>query len=181
MLARDLDRGIGAAADEGVDAALLHRLHLREAFLDLVIFAGIVERLLAGPFQPHDVEELAGAGVALVLVVERVAVLAQFGGVAAGDDVQRDAAAIELVEGRELARQQRRRGEARPLRDHHLERFGDLQHVLGDLQRIRRGRMKRQQRAVEAGKLMRFRHRLDIGRVEHRSRPHDGLGGIVVG
>ena len=138
------------------------RLHLRKALLDLVIFAVVVERLLAGPFGADDVEEFAGARVALVLVVERVAVLAQLGGVAAGDDVKRDAAAGELVERGELARQQRRRSKARPLRDHDLEFLGDAEHVLADLKRVRRGRMKRQQRAVETGKLVRLRHRLDM-------------------
>lgn len=33
MFARNFDRGVGAAADEGVDAALLQRLHLRKAVL----------------------------------------------------------------------------------------------------------------------------------------------------
>ncbi len=88
VFGRDLDRGVGAAADECIDAVLLDWLYLGKAFLDRVIFAAVVERLLAGPFQPHDVEELAGARVALVLVVEHVAVLAQLGGIAAGDHMQ---------------------------------------------------------------------------------------------
>ena len=40
---------------------------------------------------------------------------------------------------------------------------GDAEHVLADLQRVRRRRMKRQQRAIETGKLMRLCHRLDMG------------------
>ena len=99
MLACDLDGGIRSAADKGVDAAGMRGLHLRKSFLDLVIFAVIVERLFAGPFGADDIEEFAGSRVALVLVVERVAVLAQFGSVAAGDDVKRDTAARKLVEG----------------------------------------------------------------------------------
>ena len=155
-------------------------LHLRKAVLDLVIFAVVIERLFAGPFGTDDIEEFAGPRVALVLVVERVAVLPQFGGVAAGDDVKRDASAGKLVEGGKLARQQRWRRKPRPLRDHDLELSGDAEHMLADLKGIRRRRVKRQQRAVEAGKLMSLCDRLDVGRIEDRAGPHDGLGGIVV-
>jgi hypothetical protein len=142
--ASDLDGRIRAAADKGVDAARVMGLHLRKALFDFVIFAVVIERLFAGPFGSKDVEEFAGPGVTLVLVVERVAVLAQFCGIAAGDDVKRDAAAGKLVEGGELARQQRRRGKARPLRDHDLELSGDTEDVLTDLKRVWRRRMKRQ-------------------------------------
>jgi hypothetical protein len=47
--------------------------------------------------------------------------------------------------------------------------------VLADLQRIRRGRMKRQQRAVEAGKLVRLCHRLDVSHIENWAGSHDGF------
>src|SRR5712671_7764014 len=116
MLARDLDRSIGTTTDEGIDAASLIGLDLGKAFLDLVVFAVVVERFFTGPFGADNIEELRGARVTLVLVIERVAVLAQLRGVAPGDDVQRDAAARKLVDGCELARKQRRRGKARPLR-----------------------------------------------------------------
>ena len=120
VLGGHLDGGIRAAADEGVDAAGMVRLHLRKALLDLVIFAVVIERLLAGPRGADDVEEFAGPRIALILVVERVAILTQFAGVAAGDDVKRHAATGKLVQRRKLAREQRRRGKARPLRDHDL-------------------------------------------------------------
>ena len=175
MLGGYLDGGIRAAADEGVDAAGMIGLHLRKALLDLVISAVVIERLFTGPFGAHDVEELAGPRVALVLVVERVAILAQFNRVAAGDDVKRHAAAGKLIQRRELARQQRRRGEAGPLSDHDLELPGDAEHVLADLERIRRGRMKRQQCAVKAGKLVRLCHRLDVSHIENRAGSHNGF------
>jgi len=53
--------------------------------------------------------------------------------------------------------------------------------MLGDLERIRRGRMERQQRAIETRELMRLRDRLDIGWIKHRTLAHDGLGSIAVG
>src|SRR5207237_6927174 len=98
MRAGHLDRGIRTTADEGVDAAGMMGFHLRKALRDLVVFAVVIERLVAGPFGAHDVEEFAGPRVTLVLVVERVAVLAQFVGVAAGDDVKRRATAGKLIE-----------------------------------------------------------------------------------
>jgi hypothetical protein len=181
VLARDIDRGIGAAADEGVDTSGLKRLDLGKALLDLVVFAVVVERFFTGPFGADNIEELVGAGVTLVLVVKRVAVLAQLCRVAPGNDMQRDAAARKLVDGCELARKQRRRGKARPLRDHDFELLGDAQHVLADLQRVRDRGMERQQCPVETGKLVRLCDRLDIGRVEDRAGPNYGFGRIVVG
>jgi hypothetical protein len=109
-------------------------LDLREAVLDLVVLARITEGLVAAPFGAHDIEELAGAGIALVLVVERIAILPQLGGVAAGDDVERDAPARELVKHRELPCQERWRRKPRSLRDQHVEPISDGQHVLADLQ-----------------------------------------------
>jgi hypothetical protein len=47
--------------------------------------------------------------------------------------------------------------------------------VLADLKRIWRRRMKRQQRTVEAGKLVGLCHRLDVRRIENRARSHDGF------
>src|SRR4030088_80421 len=116
MAPGNLDRGVGRAADKGVDASGLIGLDLGKALLDLVVFAVVVERLFTGPLGAKNIEELVGTCVTLVLVVERVAVLAQLRGVTPRDDVQRDAAARKLVDGCELGRKQRRRGKARPLR-----------------------------------------------------------------
>ena len=90
-------------------------------------------------------------------------------------------AAVKLVDGRQLAREQCRGGEARPLRDHDVEPIGHTQDVLADLKPIRRGGVKGQQRTIEAGDFMGFRHRLDIAAIEHGAGPHNGLGRIVVG
>jgi hypothetical protein len=46
-----------------------------------------------------------------------------------------------------------RRGKTWPLRDHHIQLLRNPEHMLGDLQRIRGGRMERQQCTVEAAKL----------------------------
>src|SRR6478736_5724526 len=52
--------------------------------------------------------------------------------------------------------------------------------MLTDLQSIRRGGVKRQQDAIEACILMRFRRGFDMIPVENWAVPHDGLGRIVV-
>ena len=67
----------------------------------------------------HHIEKLVGTGVTFVLVVKGIAVLPQLGGIAAGDDMQRNPAPGKLIDGRELARDQGRGGKARPLRDQH--------------------------------------------------------------
>ena len=181
MLARHLDRGVGCPAHEDRNACAVIGLHLRKAVLNPVVFAFIGKRLLAGPFSPDDIEKLVGAGVTLVLVVDGVAVLLELGGIAAGDDMQRHPAAGKLIDGCKLAGNQRRRGEARPLGDQDLEPIGDAKHVLADLQAVRRGGMKGQQRPIEAGDLMGLRNRLKVGTVDDGPGPHDGLGRIVVG
>src|SRR6267154_4190291 len=125
MLAGDLDRGVGSATDEDRNAGAVVRLQLREAVLDLIIFAAIAERLVRAPFGTDDIEELGSAGIALVLVVKDIAVLSQLGRIAAGDDVQGNPSARELVDSGQLSRQQGRRGEAGPLRDQDIEPVGD--------------------------------------------------------
>lgn len=101
MLARYIDRGIRGAAEINADSVWTIRPDLREAVLDLVVFAFVRERLVAGPFQPHDVEDFGCTSVAFVLVIERIAVLAQLRRIAAGDHVQCDAAARGRVKRQE--------------------------------------------------------------------------------
>src|SRR5215470_19377956 len=84
----DLDRSIGPAADKRVDAAGLIRLDLRKPLLNFVVLAVVVERLFAGPFGTDNVEELIGARVTLILVINRVAVLPQLRSIAPGDDMK---------------------------------------------------------------------------------------------
>ena len=64
-----------------------------------------------------------GAAIALLLGRE-VAVALLLGVARAGDDVQRDAAVGQVVEGRDLARGQGRRDEARPMRDQEAQPLG---------------------------------------------------------
>lgn len=47
MLAGDLDRTVGCAADEDPDALRPIELHMGKAILHLIVFADIIERLVA--------------------------------------------------------------------------------------------------------------------------------------
>ena len=69
------------------------------------------------------VEVFVGAVVALVLE-QVVAVAALLAVAAAGDDVDADPAAGELIERGECPRGQRRRHEARPVRDQEVQPLG---------------------------------------------------------
>ena len=89
--------------------------------------------------------------------------------------MQGDPTAGQLIDGRQLAGDQRWRGEARPLRDQHIEPVGEAQDMLADLQAVRRGGMKRQQRAVEPGAFMRLGDGFDVMTVQYGAIPHDGF------
>ena len=95
-----------------------------------------------------------------------VAVLCQLDIVAAGDDMHGDAAARDLIERRKLARRQRRGREAGPVRDHQLQPLRDVRDMLGNQDTLGRGRVERDQHAVEPNIVLRLRHRLDMVHID---------------
>ncbi len=175
--AGDFDGGIRGAGDIDVD---LMRLHLREAVLDRVESAVVVERLAARPFQPHHIEEFAGARVAFVLVSDGVAVAREFALLAAGNDVDRDAAGIERVEGGELPCEHGGRGETRTLRDEDAEPLCDARGVLADLQTVRQVGVEGEQRAVETSVFVGLADRLDIIAINNRTAARNDLGSFII-
>ena len=120
VLGADRHRGPGGAAEVDRDRGALQRLHVGEGVFHLVELALVIERLGAGPHGPHDVEELVGAPVAVVLRGP-VAVARQLAVAAAGDDVERDPAAAEMIERHRGAGGDRRRLEPRPVRHQHVQ------------------------------------------------------------
>ena len=129
VLGRDLAGGRRGAAE--VDLRDRVGQLLEAGVLDAQVLAG-ERHLLAGPEPAHDREELAAALVALVLV-EEVAVGALLVRLAAGDDVEQQAAPAEVLEGRgHLGGQGRRRQagaegdeELEPLRERGEHRGGE--------------------------------------------------------
>ncbi len=146
VLGRDLAGGGRGAAEVDLGDRVGQLLELRA--LDAQVLAG-EGHLLARPEPAHDREELAAALVAAVLV-EEVAVGALLVGLAAGDDVEQEAAAGEVLEGRGHLGGQRRRGEAGPERDEELEPLRERgEHRRGE-PRVLAPRAGRGQRGLEA-------------------------------
>src|SRR5205814_8701538 len=132
--ADDRRRAGGAAEVEG-DRRLLQRLDVRERALDPIELPGEIERLLRGPHTAHDLQIFVGAPVAGV-VVEPVAVARLLAVAAAGDDVQGQAAAGEVIERRRLPRGQRGRDEAGPMCEEIGEARGDAGRVYREMEDI---------------------------------------------
>ena len=101
------------------------------------------------PEPGHDVEELAGALVALRLVKE-VAVGALLGGLAAGDHVEQQAALRLALEGRGHLGRERGADKARAERDEELQPLGDLGEHRGGEPRVFAPGARRGERAREA-------------------------------
>ena len=128
---------------------LLERLDVGLGAAHLVEGAAEVEALRRGPGEFHHLDVLGGAAVALLLGRE-VAVAFLLGVARAGDDVQRDAALGQVIEGGDLAGGQRRRHEARAMGDQEAQPLGVMGGVLRHQEALgRRGRVA-DQRQVEA-------------------------------
>src|SRR5207249_7687871 len=135
---------------------LLQRLDVRERALDPIELPGEIERLLRGPHTAHDLQIFVGAPVAGVMV-EPVAVARLLAVAAAGDDVQGQAAAGEVIERRRLPRGQRGRDEAGPMREEIGEALGDGGRVSRDQEAIGRRGGVADQDTIEAGAFVRLR------------------------
>src|SRR5579871_5061712 len=59
-------------------------------------------------------------------------------------------------------------------------RANNVGDVLADLQAVRHRRVEGQQGAVEPGRLVRLRQRLDVGAVDDRTTARNGFGRVVV-
>ena len=116
------DRQRGGRGSAEVDLRQRVRRLGHPGVLHGVVLAGEIDRLLR-PDRIHDVQELAGAGVTLV-VGQPVAEPVLFDVVAAGDDVEQHTALGEPLQRGGLLRGQRRRHQAGPECDEELQPFG---------------------------------------------------------
>ncbi len=172
------DRRFRRAAEVDRQVRLLHRLDGGEGALEAVVFALVVDRLVGRPDALDDVEVLAGAGIAGVLV-QPVAVAPLLLVVAAGDDVHRQASAREGVERRQRPRGQGRRHESGPVGQQDAEPLGVLEHVAGGQVAVRRAGMVGDQHPVEAARLVRAGDGADIGLVDRRPLGRVDLGDVL--
>jgi hypothetical protein len=109
------------------------------------------------------------------VLADEAAVLTQFLVAAAGDHMQRDTAASEHVQRRELPSGEGRGGEAGPVRDQQAEAAGHRGRMPGHEDALRRRRVKRHQRPVEPAFLMNAGSLLDMRGIQHWPLCRDDL------
>ena len=164
VLGRDLPGLLRAAAEIELGIGLLQRMRPDLRALQLVELAVEGHRAARRPQRLQDRDLLVHDLVALFLApldaFRRVLGLAL-----AGDQVDADAAARELVEGRDHLRQQHRIDVARPRRHQHADRLGARHHHGARDPRLPAGGLHRHQHVFEARRL----GRLDDA-VEQRQR-----------
>ena len=163
VLATDPVRGLGRPAEEQWNVA--DRLDLTYVVLEAVVAALVVERFGGRPRLLQDFQVLVGPVVALVFV-EVVAVALLLGVATAGDRVDGDPAAAELIQRRERTGGERRRHEAGPVRNEQAEALGVLGNVRGDLRTVRPAGSVADQDAVESAVLVRAGKPLRVVRVD---------------
>src|SRR5579864_782286 len=147
------DRRVGGAAAVDRDMRLLAAANVRIGPAGPVELARMVERRRLGPGPPQQRDILRGAAIAKI-VVAPVAVLGLIGIAAAGDDVYRQTAVAQLVQGRELPGGDRRRHEPRSVREEETEALGDRGGVRPDEEPVGRIREIADEDAVEPGALV---------------------------
>ena len=146
----------------------MQRFHVGEGVFHLVELALVVERLGTGPHGPHDVEELVGTPVAVVLC-DPVAIAGQFAVATAGDDVERDPAPAEMIERDRGAGGDRRRLEPRAVRHQHVQALRVGSGMGGDEPGIGSGGVVADEDPVES------RLFVSAGEVPHEVRIDRGL------
>ncbi|MNI57598.1 hypothetical protein D3C73_1126700 [compost metagenome] len=132
------------------------------------MLAVVVERRGLRPGLVQHLQVFVRACVAGILV-EEIAITLQVAAVAAGDHVDRGAAAAELIEGGELAGGEGRRLETGPVRHQQADAFGHCGDVTGQDHRVRRAGIDRQQGLVEPGVFLGLGEGLDEVQVNQRA------------
>ena len=105
------------------------------------------------------------------VVIEEDAVARQLLGVAAGDEVDEEAAVADAVDRRGLAREMGRRRETRPQRDQKAQALGQRRQRRGDDEGVLAMRADGDQRAAEAQPVGGLRDLLQIGEIRRSDCP----------
>ena len=169
-----MDRCVRAAAAIDRDVRHLAAADFRIGPAGAAEFARMVERRRLGPGPAQQRDVLGGAAIA-GLVVGPVAVFRLVGVAAARNDVHRQPAAAELVEGRQLARGDWRRNKTRPVRQQKSQPVGHCRGVRADQKPVGRIGEIADQHAVKAGALMDARRLGDDAGIEGRPGRRDDL------
>src|SRR5690606_8244440 len=146
------ERGVRRPAERDGRRPPLERLGVEREVGEVVEPAVVVERRVARPPRLDDLDVLVSAGVPLVLG-EGVALATLLAVVPAGDEMDGQAAAGELVERRERLGGVRRVGHVGPVREQQLDRLQTRGGVRGERRRLGAGRAVREQDARPAGVL----------------------------
>jgi hypothetical protein len=153
LFGADLVRRGRRTAEGDLRARLLRGLDVEHEVVEGVVLAVEVEGRPLGPRPLEDLDRLAGAVVAAVLG-QRVAFALLLVVVAAGDDVQREAPAGDLVERGHGLRRERRVGDVRAVGQQQLQPLGAAGDQGGGLRGIGASRAVRGEHPVPAGLLV---------------------------
>ena len=158
----EIVRGRGRTAEPDGDL-VLHRREQHPCGLDLHMCASVADGL-AGQQPVEHVQELGGLRVARV-VIEKYAFARQLLGVAAGDQVDEEAAVADAVERCGLAREMRRRRQSRAQRDQETQSLRQRGQRRRDDPGVFAMRADGDQRAAEAEPVGGLSDLLEIGEI----------------
>ena len=180
MLGRDLHPGLRRAAEVERRVGPLHRREEEARILDREMRAGVVHRLARHQPAP-DLQELAGDGIAGG-VVEEDAVALELDRVAAGDDVDEQAAARDPVQRRRHPRRHRGLLQPRPHGHEEAQALGQRDEGAGDDPAVLAAAARGQQDAVIAELVHGLRYLAQVGE-RGLARPDRGaeIAAVAVG
>ncbi len=168
MFARDRQRGRRRSAEIDRHVRPLCALDERRRTAQPVERAVVVDRRVGLPDPFQHVEVFAGPAIARI-VRHKIAVTLQVRIVAARHDVQREPAAAEHVERRDLPRGGRRHDHARPVREQDADAFGRGGRERRNDETVRRVAEVADQDLVEAGGLVRLREAAHVVGLDGRA------------
>jgi hypothetical protein len=168
MLAGDLDRRVGSAAEIDRDARALNRPYFGGGAGETIIGTLVIDRAIGGPDRFQDADIFVGTGVALVLVqIIAVALLVDI--VAAGDNMDRGTPLAQLIERREAAGCVGRCLKTWPMGDQEPDPARMGRDMGGNLQPIRSVRIPTDQKAVESALIMCLGRGAQIAKIDRFS------------
>ncbi len=166
--------------ERDVRSRLLHREDIADEVLERVVASGVIERLARGPHLLDDLDVLARARVAVVLG-EAVALAGLLVVVAAGDEVDGDAAVADLIDRGERLGRVRRDRQVRAVGQQQLQGLGARGDERSGGCGVRRTAAVREQDAIPAVLLVGLGQPQRVVLVEAGSGAGSGLRAVAGG